>query len=111
MVQDNKGLEDALGIFYGLFPTYYGIGVGELDDFCDDTYTAAYSNMSLEKWTYQEDGNHLYKNGNEIYYNSYQIMDVLWARLHDNLWSSKTYPHGDWKLSFPDDEKIKNRYK
>ena len=76
MVQDNKGLEDALGIFYGLFPTYYGIGVGELDDFCDDTYTAAYSNMSLENWTYQEDGNHLYKNGNEIYYNSYQIMDV-----------------------------------
>ena len=76
MVQYNHGLEDFLGTFYGLFSTYYGIGAGDIDDFCDDTYTAAYSNMSLEKWTYQKDGNTFYKNGNEIYYNSYQIMDV-----------------------------------
>ena len=47
MVQYNHGLEDFLGTFYGLFSTYYGIGAGDIDDFCDDTYTAAYSNMSL----------------------------------------------------------------
>ena len=77
MVNYGHGLEDLLGTFYGLLPSYYNTWEGAPDDFCDDTYTAAYTYMSIEKWTFQEDrADDKHKNGQEIYYNSYQIMDV-----------------------------------
>ena len=78
MTSYGYGLEDLLGTFYGLYPSYYGIGRGIKDDFCDDTYTAAHVYMCLEKWTYlgtDQNGNSI-QNGQEIYYNSYQIMDA-----------------------------------
>ena len=78
MVSNGFGLEDLLGKFYGLYPSFRGDSWGAKDDFCDDTYTSANVYMSLEKWTYQgtdENGRSI-KNGNEIYYNSYNIMDA-----------------------------------
>lgn len=73
-------LENVIGQFYGLKPTYrFNYNENNLTDYCDDTYTHLSIYSRPEKWNYTigtSPGNDKqFKDGNEIYYDSYNIMD------------------------------------
>ena len=71
--------EYLIGRFFGLEPTFERVGVGEgsIDDFCEDTHHAILIYVSPFKWTKVDAGKKRnYKDGTEIYYRSFNIMDV-----------------------------------
>lgn len=69
--------ETHFGIFYGLLSTgYMPPWSGAKDDFCSDTYTYFTRFSRPEKWTFvPEATNAERKNGDEIYFDSFNIMD------------------------------------
>ena len=68
--------ETIIGKFYGLYPTWKDKYNGALDDFCSDTYTYFRIYSRPEKWTYEATAtNKEQKNGHEIYFDSFNIMD------------------------------------
>lgn len=74
-------LENVIGTFYGLLSNFvYNYNLNSWTDMCDDTYTHMMLYSRPEKWTYTKDTpagpDKMYKDGNEIYYDSYNIMDM-----------------------------------
>ena len=75
----SERFESCIGQFFGLYPTWwYPYGdVAAKDDFCSDTYTYFKIYSHPEKWTYEPSApsKDEYKNGHEIYFDSFNIMD------------------------------------
>ncbi len=76
-VEGSFRFETALGQFYGLLENgYMPPWTGKSDDFCSDTYTYFTKYRRPEKWTFIEEAtNWERKDGSEIYFDSFNIMD------------------------------------
>ncbi|MEQ2976498.1 MULTISPECIES: hypothetical protein [Butyricimonas] len=73
----SERFESCIGQFFGLYPTWWSPYGGAADDFCSDTYTGTDMSLHFEKWTYEPGApsKNEYKNGHEIYFDSFNIMD------------------------------------
>lgn len=75
----SERFESCIGQFFGLYPTWWYLygDVAAKDDFCSDTYTYFKIYSHPEKWTYEPSApsKDEYKNGHEIYFDSFNIMD------------------------------------